>query len=165
MGILQFLLGAVILAAIIADIFTNTLTARGGGFVSIRTTRVMWVGALSLHQRQARPRLLTLAGPLITASVVLIWVAAMWAGWSLIFSAVAARVVELKEASRPTHARESRQRRPRGELPLCPNAHVTQCHLACPMNAWDIGRPCRGGRSDEGIRQLVADHERLKTRA
>jgi hypothetical protein len=94
LGILLFFLGAVILAAIIADIFTTTLTARGGGFVTDRITRVMWAGALSVHERQAHLRLLTMVGPLITASGVLIWVAAMWAGWSLIFSAGATGVVD-----------------------------------------------------------------------
>lgn len=94
MGILLFLLGILLLAGILVDIFTTTLTARGGGFVTNRVAVALWGVALSVHQRRSAPQLLTTMGPLITASVVLIWVAAMWAGWSLIFSAGATGVVE-----------------------------------------------------------------------
>jgi hypothetical protein len=81
-GVFLFLLGFLLLTGILVDIFTTTLTARGSGFVTSRVAVALWGGA-TVHQRRSAPQLLTTMGSLITASVVLIWVGAMWAGWDI----------------------------------------------------------------------------------
>lgn len=91
---LLLIIGLLILAAILADIFVTTLTTRGAGFLTSRVSEGLWRGALWMHRRRPRHRLLANMGPLLTASLLLTWVAAMWAGWSFVFSAGPTAIVE-----------------------------------------------------------------------
>ncbi|HEX2256180.1 MAG TPA: ion channel [Afifellaceae bacterium] len=96
MTALLLFIGFVILSAVLADIFVTTLTTRGAGFLTGRLLEALWRVALWLHRRRPSHRLLANAGPLLSASLLLIWVLGLWAGWSFVFNAATTAVVDAK---------------------------------------------------------------------
>ena len=83
---LLVLAGALIVALVFVDAFATTLKVSGGA--GPLTTRILggpWRVALRLHRRDRTFGLLRFAGPVLLILTVLTWVAALWAGWTLLF--------------------------------------------------------------------------------
>ncbi|ELY70075.1 potassium channel family protein [Natronobacterium gregoryi] len=82
---LSLFAGAVVLLAVIVDILWTTLWVDGGsGPLSGRLTTTVWQG-LRLGSRDDS-RALSLAGPLILALTLALWIALLWIGWTLLFA-------------------------------------------------------------------------------
>jgi hypothetical protein len=78
--------GVTVLIAAIVDILWTTLWVDGGsGPLSSRLTTIIWSGLRQLGGQ--RSRALSLAGPLILAATLVMWVGLIWGGWTLVFGA------------------------------------------------------------------------------
>lgn len=81
------ILGIILLITVLLDALWTTLWSEGvAGPVSSRVARVVWQAWRSVVPVRAH-RALSLSGPLVLSAVVAVWVALMWAGWTLVFSA------------------------------------------------------------------------------
>lgn len=79
------LAGLALVAAIYLDALATTLTVGGAGVLT-RTVMVrLWRVLLRVTRPDSGSRLLTGAGAGLLLTTVLVWVAGLWAGWSLIF--------------------------------------------------------------------------------
>ncbi|WP_290812243.1 potassium channel family protein [Halovivax sp.] len=82
---LYLLLGTVVLVVIVADIIWTTLWVDGGsGPLSGRLTTGVWRGLRVVSGDDTRA--LSIAGPLILVLTLAMWVAGLWAGWTLLFA-------------------------------------------------------------------------------
>lgn len=78
-------LGVAVLLVAVVDIIWTTLWVDGGsGPLSSRLTTVVWRGLRRLGSD--RTSLLSLAGPLMLALTLAMWVGLIWAGWTLVFA-------------------------------------------------------------------------------
>ena len=85
------LLGAALVLFMAYDLLRTVLTVSGGGPL---TTRLgSWTWRLALHlatsEKEGRvdpPDWLSALGPVIAAMTLLVWLAGLWAGWTLVFS-------------------------------------------------------------------------------
>ncbi|ELZ08468.1 membrane associated potassium channel [Halovivax asiaticus JCM 14624] len=78
-------LGASILVATVIDILWTTLWVDGGsGPLAGRLSTGIWRG---LRRVSDERRTLSTAGPLILTGTLVLWIAGIWAGWSLVFAA------------------------------------------------------------------------------
>jgi hypothetical protein len=85
MSSLFLLLGAVLLVAVVVDILWTTLWVDGGsGPLSSRLTTAVWKGLRRVTGDH--PRALSLAGPLILALTLAMWVGLLWTGWTFLFA-------------------------------------------------------------------------------
>ena len=79
-------LGLIVLVAVIVDILWTTLWVDGGsGPLSGRLTTGTWRGLRKASGDDSR--VLSVAGPLILALTLAMWVALLWLGWTLLFAA------------------------------------------------------------------------------
>lgn len=79
--------GSVVVAAVFVDAFMTTLAvAAGAGPLTSRVLGLCWRVLLRLHRQDKESSFLTAAGTLLLSVTVLTWVAALWAGWSLVFA-------------------------------------------------------------------------------
>lgn len=77
--------GIGILVLTIVDLLWTTLWVDGSsGPVSTRVTTWIWRGLRAVGGM--RSRTLSLAGPLILISILVMWILSIWAGWTLIFA-------------------------------------------------------------------------------
>ncbi|WP_123622715.1 two pore domain potassium channel family protein [Halorubrum sp. CSM-61] len=82
---LYLAVGATVLVAAIVDILWTTLWVDGGsGPLSSRLTTWIWRGLRQLGG--TRSRILSLAGPIILTSTLVMWVGLIWGGWTLVFA-------------------------------------------------------------------------------
>ncbi|MXV63377.1 two pore domain potassium channel family protein [Natronorubrum sp. JWXQ-INN-674] len=82
---LYLAVGIVVLVAVIVDILWTTLWVDGGsGPLSGRLTTWTWRGLRTLSGDH--PRALSLAGPLILAFTLAMWIALLWIGWTFLFA-------------------------------------------------------------------------------
>lgn len=82
---LYLLAGLVILVTVIVDILWTTLWVDGGaGPVSGRLATGLWYGLRTVSRGNSR--LLSVAGPLILALTLALWIALLWVGWTLLFA-------------------------------------------------------------------------------
>ena len=82
---LFLLAGAALLVAATVDIIWTTLWVDGGsGPISGRLTTVVWRGLRFVSSDH--PRILSLAGPLILALTLTMWIGLLWLGWTLVFA-------------------------------------------------------------------------------
>ena len=83
---LYLALGLIVLVAVIVDILWTTLWVDGGsGPLSGRLTTGTWRGLRKASGDDSR--VLSVAGPLILALTLAMWVALLWLGWTLLFAA------------------------------------------------------------------------------
>lgn len=83
---LQMVLGTGVLLVTFVDALTTTLVvSAGAGPVSKRVLPLIWRLALRLHRTDTRSTVLTATGPLLLVLTLLLWVAGLWVGWTLIF--------------------------------------------------------------------------------
>ncbi|MDQ2049415.1 potassium channel family protein [Natronolimnohabitans sp. A-GB9] len=77
--------GIVVLVAVVVDILWTTLWVDGGsGPLSSRLTTLTW--RTLRKASDDHPRVLSLAGPLILALTLAMWIALLWLGWTLLFA-------------------------------------------------------------------------------
>ncbi|ELY98067.1 potassium channel family protein [Natrialba asiatica] len=85
MNPLFLLAGTVVLAAVIVDLLWTTLWVDGGsGPLSGRLTTGVWHGLRRVTDNY--PRALSLAGPIILALTLAMWIGLIWLGWTLLFA-------------------------------------------------------------------------------
>lgn len=79
--------GSLVVAAVFVDAFMTTLAvSAGAGPLTSRLLGFCWRVLLKLHRQDKESSFLTAAGTLVLSATVLTWVAALWAGWALIFA-------------------------------------------------------------------------------
>jgi len=81
-------MGLLVLAAIGIDGIWTTVGTHGGGPISRRLQRMMWVAAVRIHQRSGFRFnfALSLMGAIILLATIVFWVAGDWLGWVMLFS-------------------------------------------------------------------------------
>jgi hypothetical protein len=90
----MLLAGGALLALAVGDIVVTTIsTATAGGPIATRLGRAGWRLA-HLATRRPGSRLLASAGPIIMVTTIVVWLALLWAGWTLVFSADTSAVVD-----------------------------------------------------------------------
>jgi hypothetical protein len=77
--------GAIIILADSVDLIWTTLGTHGGGPISDTLLNGVWKLLLSLHRRRPMHRLLSYAGSVMLALIVIIWMGLLWAGCFLVF--------------------------------------------------------------------------------
>ncbi|HEY4640949.1 MAG TPA: hypothetical protein VII75_06355 [Thermoanaerobaculia bacterium] len=77
--------GAIIILAAGVDLIWTTLGTHGGGPVSDTLLNGVWKLLLRIHRRRPMHRLLSYAGSVMLALIVLIWMGLFWAGCFLVF--------------------------------------------------------------------------------
>jgi len=89
------LIGVLVLAATTIDQFATI--ARGGsgsGFVVPRLHERVWQAALWLHRRHPSHRMLSAVGVTMLVATPILWALALWAGFTMVFSAAEGAVVD-----------------------------------------------------------------------
>lgn len=88
-------LGLVLVVVVFVDALTTTLSvSHGAGAMTRRITGLAWKGMLRLHRQDSGSALLGTAGPLLLVGTVLLWVALLWAGWTLVLLSGSPGVVQ-----------------------------------------------------------------------
>jgi hypothetical protein len=89
------LLGALLVGLTLLDALWTTIAPRGAGPLTKRVARGWWAASLWAHRRRrgGAHGLLAFAGPALLVVAFLGWVAGLWAGWLLVFSAEPGAVV------------------------------------------------------------------------
>jgi len=78
--------GALVVAAVFLDAFATTLVvATGAGPFTRRLLGLVWRGLLRLHRTDSGTSWLSSVGTVLLVTTVLVWVAGLWVGWTLIF--------------------------------------------------------------------------------
>ena len=95
--------GVVLVLVTAYDLLKTVLTVSGGGPVTGRITARLWHLALRVSAgRGDPPSWLAAVGPALAVLTLLVWLAGLWVGWTLIFSASADAIVEAKSGSPAT---------------------------------------------------------------
>ena len=85
MNVFYLVLGFLLLTLAIIDLLWTTLWVDGGaGPLSSRLSTVIWRELRKLGGR--RSRALSLAGPVILAVTLFVWVLLIWTGWTFLFA-------------------------------------------------------------------------------
>lgn len=87
------LLGGLILLLAGYDSARTTLSASASGPFTRRLSAAIWRVLLFVHRRRPSHAMLERAGPWITLTLILSWVALAWVGWTLVFCAVPGAVL------------------------------------------------------------------------
>lgn len=88
-----FVIGLIILIAVIIDIFKTVIYINGGGRLSAFIAEVIWKIFYRLAGRNAKSSILNIAGGIILLSLVFMWIFLIWFGYSLIYLADANSVM------------------------------------------------------------------------
>ncbi|WP_232701890.1 potassium channel family protein [Halobacterium wangiae] len=98
MSVVYLVVGVALLVLTVVDILWTTLWVDGGsGPLSSRLTSWLWRGLRRLGSN--RSRTLSLAGPLILTLTLVVWVAGIWGGWTLVFASGENALVNARDAS------------------------------------------------------------------
>lgn len=85
MNPLSAILGVLLLFSVTVDLLWTTIWVAGGaGPLTSRMMSWIWTTLRLVSQRNSR--LLTLAGPLILVTGLLLWIVLLWLGWSFLFA-------------------------------------------------------------------------------
>jgi hypothetical protein len=78
--------GVALLLVVLVDVLSTTLTigTHAGPFTR-RVLGLAWRGLLRLHRQDSSSRVLSTAGVVLLVASVLVWLALVWAGWTLVF--------------------------------------------------------------------------------
>lgn len=88
--------GAGLVVFVFLDALATTLSVgAGGGPLTRRLAAVLWRGLLRVHRRDSEFSLLTVAGAVLMLTTVLVWVATLWTGWTLVLVGVDASIVQV----------------------------------------------------------------------
>lgn len=81
------ILGLLLIVLVLVDLGWTTVAAgSGAGPLTRRVAQTIWRLALIVHGRRATHAALSLAGVIIVFAVLVMWIALLVAGWSLVFS-------------------------------------------------------------------------------
>lgn len=94
LNLLAAALGLLLLALLLADVTTTTLSTRGSGPLSGQLAHRLWSAALWLHRRRESHGLLERMGVLILSATLAMWLLLLWLGWGLLFLAGSPAVVD-----------------------------------------------------------------------
>lgn len=101
MSALYALTGTALLVVAVVDLLWTALWADGSaGPVARGVMRGTWGGVRRLGH--GRSRTLSLAGPVILAATLFVWVGLMWLGWTLLFAAEPESLIDTR-ADEPVH--------------------------------------------------------------
>ncbi|TYP88604.1 potassium channel family protein [Blastococcus xanthinilyticus] len=78
--------GVLLVLAVYGDALATTLTVGGAGPLTRTVLARLWRLLLGLHRPDSSSKLLTGAGAGLLFTTVLLWVAGIWAGWTLVFA-------------------------------------------------------------------------------
>ena len=79
--------GLTIVGLALLDVVWCVASTSGGGPVSMRVARTLWRGALHFQRSRDRQGHLRHLAPVLIVSVIGVWVALLWIGWTLVFLA------------------------------------------------------------------------------
>jgi hypothetical protein len=85
--VLCLVIGVGLILAVSVDVVWTTLGTHGGGPLSGPVMSLVWKGTIHIHRRRKNHRLLSFAGSIILALLLVFWVALLWIGWTLVYSA------------------------------------------------------------------------------
>ena len=83
--IVLIVVGVLLVVTVYLDALATTLTMGGAGPVTRTALRQVWRLLLRVHRLDSGSRLLTGAGAGLLFATVLVWVAGLWLGWTLVF--------------------------------------------------------------------------------
>ena len=86
--------GLLLISLTLLDLIWTTLGTHGGGPITGRLTGVIWVTLVKFHRRHTSHRALSFAGSFMLAFVYVFWMALLWTGCFVLFSAKPAAVVD-----------------------------------------------------------------------
>lgn len=93
--------GALLIVLAAGDAFMTIFSQRGGGRITSAWSGAVWRSMLALHRRFELHSLLSFTGPCILIGTVLVWYLFLLTGWSIIFIAGDAAVIE-STSGKPT---------------------------------------------------------------
>jgi hypothetical protein len=94
-GVLLRTGGAVLVVLVLADVVATTLTiGTGAGPLTRRVLGPAWRVLLWLHRTDSTSAWLSTAGTVLLMSTVLLWVALLWGGWTLVYLSDPGAVVD-----------------------------------------------------------------------
>ena len=94
------LIGVLIIVITVHDHLKTVITVSGGGPVTSRINVRLWNLALRLAGRHLRPpNWLQSVGPALAVLTLLVWLAGLWVGWTLVFSAGEQVILESKSGT------------------------------------------------------------------
>jgi hypothetical protein len=101
---LEQLVGATIIALVLADVFLTVLYARmGAGLLASRLTAVIWAGCRRLATNSRRPgAFLSFCGPAILLGVLALWAAGLTLGTALVIHPALGHAVRSESGPTPT---------------------------------------------------------------
>lgn len=94
MSLFYAALGVLIILATMGDAILTTLTTVGAGPITSRVSRAIWSLAMNQRGPKRRHRMLLVQGTIILLATIAVWILLLWSGWTLLFSADAAAVVD-----------------------------------------------------------------------
>ncbi|QLG27114.1 two pore domain potassium channel family protein [Halorarum halophilum] len=96
MTILYTILGIVLLVAVVVDILWTTLWVDGGaGPLSSRLSNGIWNLLRTVSSRHSRG--LSLAGPIILISSLMMWIGLLWIGWTFVFAGGENAIIDTRD--------------------------------------------------------------------
>lgn len=84
MDIFYLLAGILVFAITTADIIKTTLSTKGGGVITKRTSKAVWKLFFSLSGREGKSSFLEYAGTAVLVVVLLVWIIGLWSGLFLL---------------------------------------------------------------------------------
>jgi hypothetical protein len=94
--------GTIIILAAGVDLIWTTLGTHGGGPVSDTILNSVWKLLVRLHAKKPMHGLLSYAGSVMLALIVVIWMGLFWAGWFLVFEGKRDSVVNSRSRAAAT---------------------------------------------------------------
>lgn len=98
MNVLLLVLGAVLVVAAIVDLLWTTLWPDGGsGPLSARTSSLLW--RLLRKAGSTRSRVVSVAGPVVLFTTLVLWILLLWTGWTLFFAGSDGNLLDTQDSS------------------------------------------------------------------
>lgn len=85
MNILLIIVGVLILAAVLLDMFNTIIHLNGAGYLSEALSEFIWKIFFRLAKGDGNNRILNLCGAIILLALIFMWISLIWLGYSLIF--------------------------------------------------------------------------------
>lgn len=92
-------LGIILLILVLVDIVATTVALRGGGIAAKYLGRFIWSLLAPIVRNRPNSPLATVTGPVLIILLFCTWSVLLWAGWTLIFSALPEAVVHGKSTA------------------------------------------------------------------
>ena len=86
-------LGTVLILTVTIDAFYTVFSNRGGGWLTNVWTSTIWKALLAIHRRFRTHRLLSVSGPGLLLSIVVLWYLMLVVGWACVFGSTDTSVI------------------------------------------------------------------------